>query len=380
MALGDIGSVHDTLEFDTANGDRISGCHVYGDVWVGAYRGTDNHGHIFTFSVDSSGNISNSCLDTWEWREALTDFNAIIKAHPGIFLLAYSDDLFDGWVFSFAVSNTGSITKSTIREWEFDEVLGYPGNMLEVGDGIFSIVYCGPGGDGWLKTFSCTDAGILGADKITELEFDTATGAEPWHCHISGIYYAVVYRGPGDDGWVKTFSISITGTISGSVLSQLEFDLTRCYYPTICQARNAYFAIAYEGPASDGWLQIVEITTTGVINPTIKDSYEFDISNGFWPYVIPIGEGYIAVAYSFGAGEGRLKTFLCDASGKLNSTTVGSIVFDSQKGGEPKLYHASGNWYFIAYCGYDFDGWLASMTIQTPGVGGRPLVMMMGLL
>jgi len=380
MATGDIGSVIDTLEFDTEKGTKISTCHVSGNVYVTIYQSVDLHGHICTFSVDPAGEISNTVLDTWEFRAAATDWTALIKVTDGMFLAAYSDELYDGWVFTFAVAANGTITKSVIDDWEFDDVLGYPGNMLEVGDNVFSIVYCGPDGDGWVKTFSCSDAGTLPADKISELEFDIATGAEPFQCHISGIYYAVVYRGPGDDGWVKTFSCSTAGNLSASVISSKEFDLTRCYYPTICKGKDSYFAIAYEGNGSDGWLVIVEISSTGVITQALKDTYEFDISNGFWPLIIPIGEGYIAVAYSFAAGEGRIKTFLIDAAGSVNNTTIGSGVFDSTKGGQPQFIHVAGNTYFVVYCGFEDDGHVASFSIETAGVRGRPLVMMMGLL
>ena len=380
MATGDVGSVIDTLEFDTGKGTKISTCHVHGNVFVTLYQGLENHGHICTFSVDPAGNISNTVLDTWQFQEVLTDWTALIKVTDGMFLGAYSLVDYHGWVFTFAVANDGTITKSVVDDWEFDEVLGYPGNILEVGDNVFSIVYCGPGGDGWVKTFSCSDAGALPADKISELEFDMATGAEPFQCHVSGIYYAVAYRGPGDDGWLKTFTCSTAGNLSGGTISSKEFDLTRCFYPTICKGKDSYFAIAYEGNGSDGWLVIAEITSTGVINATLKDTYEFDISNGFWPLIIPLGEGYIAVAYSFGVGEGRIKTFLIDAAGSVNNTTLSSGVFDSTKGGQPQFIHVSGNTYFAVYCGFEDDGHVASFSIQTPGVGGKPLVMMMGLL
>lgn len=380
MAIGDIGSEQDTLEFDPTAADWISTCHLTGDVYVSAYAGPDNDGWICTYLCDPSGIMPANIIDSYEFDGTKADFVSIIKAADGIVLIAYSKVDLHGWLISIAIAADGTITKSIQDDLEFDSTLGYPGNFLKIADGIFSLVYCGPGGDGWVKTFSCDATGQIGAAKIDELEFDIATGAEPWHCQVWDTIYAVAYRGPGDDGWVKTFSISETGTISGTTLGQLEFDMTYAYYCTICKAFNAFCAIAYQGPGDDGWIKIVEINSSGAITDPVKDSYEHDISQGYAPFILPIGEGYLVLAFGHTAGGVILKTFLCDADGKLNNTTLDTFQFTADAGSIPEILPVSGNIYLIPNRGAQGDGYLHTVDIITPGVSVTPQqIMMMGI-
>ena len=66
MAIGDIGSVVSTLEFDPvrlAENTNVSLCKVAEGVVAIAYAGNNNAATIETFSVDASGNLS-AVIDT----------------------------------------------------------------------------------------------------------------------------------------------------------------------------------------------------------------------------------------------------------------------------------------------------------------------------
>ncbi|MBW2602189.1 MAG: hypothetical protein JRD47_09775, partial [Deltaproteobacteria bacterium] len=43
---------------------------------------------------------------------------------------------------------------------------------------------------------------------IDTLEFDTSSGYEPDIIHVDGNVYAIAYRGPSDDGYLKTVEIN----------------------------------------------------------------------------------------------------------------------------------------------------------------------------
>jgi len=379
MAIGDIGSVLDTLEFDPGLASRISICHVSGEVYAIVFQGVDSDGWLCTFSVNSAGAISAAIIDSYEFDATQGYYTQILKASDGIYLIAYAPVGSAGKVISVAIADDGTITKSIIDSLEFSSYVYFIGNIVKVGAGFFGIVHNDSAFDGWVKTFSCNASGDISATVIDSLEFDISQANDTWFCQVSGTIYAVVYRGPGDDGYIKTFSIDSAGNIGAAVIDSLEFDPTNCFDPSICKARSYLFAVAYRGVNNDGWIKIIYIDSLGNITDPVKDSYEFDAANGWWPFVIPLSQGYLAVAYSQGAGAGILKTFLCDAAGHLNSTTIDTLVFDSTRGGDPSFIHTVGDIYLIAYTGPDADGWVCSVDIETPVVGFPQHLMMIGI-
>ncbi len=58
------------------------------------------------------------------------------------------------------------------------------------------------------------------------LEFDTSTGCEPSIIHVDGVIYAIAYRGPDSDGFVKTIEIDLKGTIRTIVSKYGAYGIT----------------------------------------------------------------------------------------------------------------------------------------------------------
>lgn len=369
MSTGDIGSVLDTLKFEVGHTYITSICHVSGDVFAVVYKGPDLDGFLCTFSCDSSGTMPATIIDSWEFEGTFLDNPVITKVATGIFLIAYARSDVRCRIISTPIAADGTLAKTIIDHFQPNGVpviYGLPGNILNVGPTAFGVVLSAENGDGWIRTFGCTPEGIFGSCIIDEFEFDTGRCVAPRFCLVSGIVYAVAYDGGDSDGWVKTFSITTGGAIAGVPSCSLEFDTALCNNPSICKARDGFFAIAYLGPGNDGFLVIVEISDAGAITDPVKDSYEFEISYCGFPFVFPVGEGYLAVAYGNPLSHGVLKTFLCDAAGLLNSTTIDTLTFDSTRGEDPEFIHVSGDIYLISYLGPSLEGWLCTVNIESP--------------
>ena len=110
------------------------------------------------------------------------------------------------------------------------------------------------------------------------LEFDANQGLEPDIIHVSGDVYAIVYRGPGNDGFVKTVEIATNGQITDTVIGTLEFDATEAREPNIGHVSCDIYAIAYRGSGRDGFLKTVQISDNGTIGDTVIGTLEFDTS------------------------------------------------------------------------------------------------------
>ncbi len=103
-----------------------------------------------------------------------------------------------------------------------------------------------------MKTVSIATNGDIGNTVIDTLEYDTADGYEPDIIQVSGNIYAIAYRGPSNDGFIKTVSIATNGDIGNTVIDTLEYDTADGYEPDIIQISGNIYAIAYRGPSNDG--------------------------------------------------------------------------------------------------------------------------------
>ena len=126
---------------------------------------------------------------------------------------------------------------------------------------------CWFGGRGILLTMAIDPTGSIGPILDTEA-FDPDYCENPDLFHISGNVYAIAYRGPDVDGWLKTITINPGGTIS-PVIAELEFDPTLGDYCSVVPVGADIWAIAYYGPGGFAHIQTIQIETTGSITGQI---------------------------------------------------------------------------------------------------------------
>ncbi len=110
------------------------------------------------------------------------------------------------------IATDGQITDTVIDTLEFDAVKGKTPNIIPISGDVYAIAYEGSGIDGFLKTVTIATDGQITDTVIDTLEFDTSTGREPNVIPISGVY-AIAYRGSGDDGFLQTIEITTSGQL-----------------------------------------------------------------------------------------------------------------------------------------------------------------------
>ena len=67
--------------------------------------------------------------------------------------------------------------------------------------------------------------------NLGQLEYNDDVGKMATVVHVSGKIYAVAYEGPGSDGWITTFSASDDGKTINKIQSY-EFDDTEGRWPS----------------------------------------------------------------------------------------------------------------------------------------------------
>ena len=319
---------------------------------IGIWHFDEGSGNI---ARDSSGNDNNGTVYGASWT---TGVNATALSYDGeddYVEVPHSDSLnvtdeitIEAWMKPLGEEFIGH----RIDRLKFDDDKGYEPNIIHVSGDVYTIAYRGPGKDGWLKTVNITSDGTINQTVIDTLEFDDANKSfEPNIIHVSGDVYAIAYRigENGRKGNLLTVEIAPSGTINQTVIDTLEFDDAKCFEPNIIHVSGDVYAIAYRGPDDDGFLKNVEIAPNGSITDTVIDELEFD-TDCYEPNIIHVSGDVYAIAYhrTENGGSGILLTVGIAPNGSINNTVIDTLGFDTDCD-DPNIIHVSGDVYAIAY-------------------------------
>ncbi len=179
-----------------------------------------------------------------------------------MYAIAYRGASNDGFLKTVSIAANGDIGNSAIDTLEYDTANGHEPSITGVSGNIYAIAYRSSNNNGRLKTVSIAANGDIGNSIIDTYTFDSY-GYEPRIINISEDIYAIAYRGPSNSGNLKTIAIAAGGDIAGSVIDTMQFDSSNGYSPVIINTSGDIYAIAYRGPSSDGFVKTVEIAGTG---------------------------------------------------------------------------------------------------------------------
>jgi hypothetical protein len=329
------GAVTDSLEFDTSQGYEPSILHIAGNIYAIAYDGPDDDGWLKTVEIANNGQITNTVIDSLEFDTASGNEPDLIHVSGDIYAIAYDGPGGDGWLKTVQISSNGQIG-NIIDSLEFDTSDADQPDIINVSGDIFAIAYNGPRGDGWLKTVQISSNGQISNAVIDSLEFDNRDGVRPNIINVSGDIFAIAYQGRDADGWLKTVQIASDGQI-GSIIDSLEFDTSRGSEPNIINVSGDIFAIAYRGPGGDGWLKTVQIASDGQITNTVIDSFEFDTADGYEPTIVNVSGDIYAIAYRGTGADGWLVTVQIATNGSITKSVIDSLEFDTADGYTPQI-------------------------------------------
>ena len=329
-------TVNDTLEFDTLKGKTPDIIPISGDIYAIAYAGDGDDGFLKTVQIASSGNITDTVIDTLEFDILKGMTPDIIRVSGDVYAIAYAGDGDDGFLTTVKINPNGNIPEQ-IDTLEFDILKGKTPNIIPISGDIYAIAYAGDGDDGFLTTVQIANDGQITDAVIDTLEFDTDKGKTPNIINISGDVYAIVYDGKEEtksEGFLKTVEISAGGTITNGVIDTLLFDISGGKTPDIIPVSGDVYAIAYAGDGDDGFLKTVVITDDGNILETVTNIPEFDTLKGMNPDIIHISGDIYAIAYAGDGDDGFLKTVDLVAGSNIEHITVFHTKDDGDPGGE----------------------------------------------
>jgi hypothetical protein len=313
------------------------------------------------------GTITKTVLDSYDFDGTYCNTPDIIHVSGNVYAIVYEGSGSDGYIRTVTIAPDGTITHSTIDTLEFETNTCYTPNIIHVSGDVYAVAYRGPSNDGYLKTVSIAANGDIGNWPIDTLEFDNRNGYEPDIEYVSGECYVIAYRGSGSDGFLKTVTIAANGNIGNWPIDTLEFDTSNCYEPDIIHVSGDYFAIAYRGSGNDGFLKTVSIAANGDIGNWPIDTLEYDNSNGITPYIINISGDVYAIVYSGPGSDGFVATVTISPTGYISNNVISKYEFDHSNGQEPQIIHVVDNIFAIVYRGSQNDGYLITLPIESDG-------------
>lgn len=259
---GNIGaSLIDTLQLDWPNFTCGNIKHIYGDIYAIAYAGTSVVGIIKTVDIANNGTIDNSIVDTFTFDAGRGNYPVLIHIHGNVYAIVYTGPDNDGWLCTLSIDNFGNISASVIDSLEFDAGEGNRPDICHVSGDVYVISYTNAGYDGKLITVDISASGVIDNSII-----DTFTLPGTWGMHTkiinpSGDLFAIAYCDVGNDGWVSSITISAAGDIAASCIDSLEFDAVQGAMPDILHLSGDIYASPFRGPDNDGWLKSFNIET-----------------------------------------------------------------------------------------------------------------------
>ncbi|MBA7642400.1 hypothetical protein ES703_50093 [subsurface metagenome] len=305
---GDIGaSAEDSFEFDATNGENPHIIHISGSIYAIVYE-KDDDGYVVTVEIDSAGNITEPVKDSMKFFTYLTDISSVVHVSGDIYAIVFSDKTVGhGQLCTVDIDSAGDIEDAVVDSHEFDSSLAYSACIIKISGTTYAIAYVGTGDDGFIRTLTIENDGSIAADSnIDILEFDDVFCGTPWIVHVVGDIFAVAYKGPNSDGFLKTVEINAAGAITDPVEDTREFDGNYCESPHIIQLSESSYAIAYTASQSYGWLTIIDIGADGTIGSE-TDNLEF-YPWCYSPFLFSIAEGLFGVAFTGPNSDGFLVT------------------------------------------------------------------------
>ena len=147
----------------------------------------------------------------------------------------------------------------------------------------YALAYQGPGGDGFITTFTISADGST-ITKVNSLEHDTTHGLSNSLVQVDSDTYALAYQGADRDGFISTFTISADGSTITKVDS-LEHDITQVVHNSLVQVDSDTYALAYtQNNSADGYISTFTIDSDGNITAVKTQSegnnLEYDAETG----------------------------------------------------------------------------------------------------
>lgn len=368
---GDISAAIDSLQVTNyISLTKSNLIHLDGDHYAIVIREiAASDGWLYTFTLDSNGNVSDVITDSWEYTLTENGYSPVgLKVPNSNYVMVVStDSTWDGQLNTIEVSNTGVITESivdTVKIFEYSEC-PHMCEQYTSGDNVYYIVATSgeytsaPANDGamMLASVNTTNGLITNEDGI---EFGTKCYM-PQVIRITDNIVALYCKSTVSpiEADVKTFAIDTSTHSIGVEIDEIVISTDGGtggpdMHLASCHLVNDMYVFAHTDSSGNGHISTVEIDSSGNISDTVIDTYSYTITANMTD-LKRISDDMIAIVYNSG-GQISIDTYEIAIDGTINKTII-----------DTTQVHPDGGGYF---CRLDFiEGSTNKWAVTYPSLG-----------
>jgi len=365
VATGDIGAHIQSLEFDTNSGNGSKILHVAGNVYIIAYNGAPGQNvRLRTVSINAAGGISAPGFPNgYHTVSTYNQMNDLIHIAGNVYAVSYRAAGLDGRITTVTVPDDG-LVMANISGVQFEAgTIGWS-KLYHITGNVYAIVYQGPGDDGWIRTLTISNDGLTVAMTGASLEFDNVQGKYPQMTHIAGNVWGIVYQNASSWGGLQTVFISDDGLTITS-LATINFHVGLCEGTIMVHVAGNIYAIAFRGASNVGKIRTVSISDDGL---TLAATGLFFSTGNAMQVVrvfIKIAPNVFALPDYPGNAKGRLHTYNISNDGLTITEQDGaSFSLINLTSAFLAMAPTAGNIYALAWSGTLQDGYVSTIDID----------------
>ena len=331
----------------------------------GSVASTTQSNNTVTFAKTLIGEVA-----SLEHDNSRGFYNSFVQIAPNKYAVAYAGSGDDGYIKTFTIAADGTITQLAVEE--HDEDNGTYNSLVKVDDNTYALAYAGNGNDGFIKTFTIPADGST-IELIAQWEHDTDQAIYNSFTQVDSNTYALAYTGTGNDGYIKTFTISSDGS-NIAVVQTKEHDANQGQYNSFIRMDSDTYLLAYQGYSSDGFIKTFTIPADGSTITQVQ-SLEHDSYHSYYNALVQVDYNTYALAYSgtsTNTGSSYYYSFLKTFTIPLDGSSITQVksfqnTTDNNIGYDHSLIKINSEEYAMAYGGYSYDGFIDNFTISSDG-------------
>lgn len=362
MAVGDVTGPIDTLKWEAAVNYYPSACHIAGNKYVIASDPVAGI-HIYTVQIDANGTIADSVIAHGEIDPDQAKAPIIIKVAANVFAVVYYTFNKHGRLRTIGINDDGTIDNLSIDFLQFNtSETTYP-HIIHVAGDIYAIAAQGAGEDGFIYTVEITSNGSIPGTVTDSWEYNTGNSGNCKIIKVADTTYAITNIDDVNDGWIRTLTIHDTGVIVESIINAHEFEGASCYWPKIIRVHPGVFAIVYHDGNNYGWLQSIKISDAGAISTTGCETLKYADTQGKTPDIALPGAPMVLLLQCEGTNYLKARTANITSTGDIVTPFYGTWTIEDSSTSSPFILHISGDMWACAYKIVN-EGWLATFSVN----------------
>jgi len=308
-ADGNISPIIDSLQFDIRDTRGMSACLVGEGIVAVSYANTNDDLIVTTFSVTPEGHISDAIIDRLNTDLVSYGWTSIVNCgFNDVFACCHTTVDYDPQLVTFVIEPSGH-TPGAYRD-AYTYIPSYYGysSLVRRDEHYYVALDNGSTNLVTVTTFRIDDDGSIDRPRIDQKELAAGYPSlrQIWQVDIP--MFACIYNAEEIKGEIGTIGISRLGVIDGEFTNTFTFPEIDFKYPKVVHVGGSCYAICHTSSTNVGWVRTISISATGSIGDSFIDVESFGNISVCFPDIIHISGDTFLVAYADTTRHGQLRS------------------------------------------------------------------------